>query len=456
MLPAKGGTALSNKNYTDIKVSIIKTENLYAKNKISFFENEPIEQQVVDYSIESIVNALKNYGLASQDTYWYLQEGPFNGTNGPSLPYFQGLSVSISYDGSIVASGGAGYELLVGTRPFPTDDGGIGATWTFTRDTFNVWKQQQAIINNGYVNNPPLQGWSVSLSGDGNTLAIGAPNDSDVFHYTGKVYIYVKSGNSWSFQEALVPTGDLITQQSDYFGYSISLSNDGNVLVAGGPGYDTTPIFVGATWVFRRTGTSWTQDAGPIISYYENPLDTVYVGQSVDISSDGNTFVTTGVIPILDYSSVIFVYTYIGNSWIKYTQIMIEIDSVNYYLPVSISGDGNTIIFGRSTNNSIVGTVDIFVKIDGIWTYQTTLLGTGTAISQGITVSLSYDGNTAAFTGYTNEGSNLWIFNRKDDVWTQNGVEIPTAYTISTKISGDGKTIVTGSCNDQEIRIYKN
>lgn len=456
MLPAKGGTALPNKNYTDIKVSIVKTENLYAKNKIAFFGNEPIEQQVIDYSIESIVNALKNYGLGSQDTYWYLQEGPFNGTNGPDTPYFQGLSTGISYDGNIVASGGTGYELPVGTRPFPTDEGGIGATWTFTRDTFSVWKQQQTIINNGYNNSPPLQGWSVSLSGDGNTLAIGAPNDSDVFHITGKVYIYVKSGNSWSQQATLIPTGDQITLQDDYFGYSVSLSHDGNVLVAGGPGYDTTPTLVGATWVFRRTGTSWAQDAGPILSYIENIADTNYVGQSVEVSSDGNTFVTTGVSPYFGYSSVIFVYAYIGNAWIKYTQIIIEIDSVNYYLPVSISGDGNTIMLGRSTDNSVVGTVDIFVKTNGTWTYQATLHGTGTAISQGITVSLSYDGNTAAFTGYTTEGSNLWIFNRKDGVWTQNGVEIPISYTISTKISGDGKTIVTGSCNDQEIRIYKN
>lgn len=452
MLPSKGITVLPNKIFSDIKVTILKTENLTAKNKISFFGNNPVDQQTIDYSIESIVNALKLYGLASQNTFWYLQEGPFNGTNGPNTPYYQGFSTSISYDGNTIASGGSGYELLTGTTPFPSSDGGIGSTWTFTRDSFNVWKQQQTITYDDY-NNPPLQGWSVSLSGDGNTLAVGAPNDSNIPRTTGKVYIYVKSGNSWSFQSSLNPTGNSIEDQDDYVGYCVSLSYDGNVLVTGGPGYIAIPTLVGATWVFRRSGTTWTQDTEPIISYHTNLLDTVYVGQFIDISYDGNTYVTSGF-----YNGsypIVFIYVYLNNKWVKHSQIVVNKNS-NYYYPVSISGDGNTIILGRPFNNTNEGSVDIFIKTDNTWSRQTTLYGTGNSISQGITVSLSSSGNTAAITGYTNEGSNLWIFNRTDGVWAQNGTAIPTEYTISTKISGDGKTIVTGSCNNQEIRIYKN
>lgn len=455
MLPAKEGTILPNKIFSDIKVAIVKTDNLTAKNKISFFGNDPVEQQVMDYSIESIVNGLKSYGLASQNTFWYLQEGPFNGTVGPDTPYFQGFSTSISYDGNTIASGGSGYELPVGTTPFPTNiTGGIGATWTFTRDSFNVWKQQQTVSYNGY-NNPPIQGFSVSLSGDGNTLAIGAINDSDIPTSTGKVYVYVKSGNSWSFQEVLNPTGYRIEDEVDYIGYSLSLSHDGNVLISGGPGYYNPAITIGgAIWIFRRSGTTWAQDDGPIVPYNTVLYDTLYIGQFVDVSSDGNTFVTSGVFSEGNIP-MIFVYVYTNGSWIKNTHIVVN-ETSNLYLPVSISGDGNTIIFGRSLDNSTEGTVDIFIKTDDVWIHQTTLLGTGTAVSQGITVSLSYSGDTAAFTGYTNEGSNLWIFNRTDGIWTRNGVAIPIEYTVSAKLSGDGKTLVTGSCNNQEIRIYKN
>lgn len=455
MLPAKGGTVLPNKIFSDIKVAIVKTENLTAKHKISFFGNDPVEQQLIDYSIESIVNGLKKYGLASQNTFWYLQEGPFKGTDGPDTPYFQGFSTAITYDGNTVASGGPGYELPVGNTPYPSIGGGIGATWTFTRDSFSVWKQQQTISYNGYNNNPPIQGWSVSLSGDGNTLAIGATYDSNISMPTGKVYIYIKSGNLWSFQASLNPTGVLIENQLDYVGFSISLSNDGNMLVAGGPGYESNTDLFGAVWIFRRSGTSWTQDAGPITSYNINIHDTVNVGLSVDISSDGNTYVTSGLYVDNDYAPIVFVYTYSNNTWTKHSQIVFNENSNQYY-PVSISGDGNTIMLGRSLDNSTQGTVDIFIKTNNVWSLQATLHGSGTSISQGITVSLSYSGDTAAFTGRTIDGSNLWIFNRIDGIWVQNGAAIPTAYTISAKLSGDGKTLVTGSCNTQEIRIYKN
>jgi hypothetical protein len=271
----------------------------------------------------------------------------------------------------------------------------------------------------------------------------------------------VKVGNSWSYQSKLIPTGFDIEEDDVYFGYSVSLSHDGNVLVAGGPGYKGGPIYgplpalVGANWVFRRSGTLWTQDGSPIISDRALPRDTFYIGQSVEVSSDGNTFVTSGFFNGFVDFPIIFIYAYTNGLWVKHTQILID-EISNYYLPVSISGDGNTIILGRSLDNSIVGTVDIFVKTNDTWTYQTTLYGTGTSISQGVTVSLSYLGDVAAFTGYTDIGSNLWIFNKIDGVWTQNGVAIPTAYTISAKLSGDGKTLVTGSSNTQEIRIYKN
>ena len=85
--------------------------------------------------------------------------------------------------------------------------------------------------NQGHTGN------SVALSGDGNTMAVGAAfesggasgvngnqNDNSVYA-SGAVYVYVRQGDSWT-QQAYVKASN--PGQSDHFGSSVALSRDGN------------------------------------------------------------------------------------------------------------------------------------------------------------------------------------------------------------------------------------
>lgn len=111
-------------------------------------------------------------------------------------------------------------------------------------------------------------GFAVSMSKDGNFLAVGAPQ---IF----SVYIFTRSGSSWSQSAKLSsPTG------TGQFGYSVSLSDDGSRLV------------VGDYWnelarVYTRSGSSWslTGTATPI-----GGLGSLDFGMSVAISGDGSHF----------------------------------------------------------------------------------------------------------------------------------------------------------------------
>lgn len=456
MLPSKGMVTFSNKNYSNVKATIVKTENLYTKNKISFFGAEPIEQQTIDYSIESIVNALKAYGLVSQDTFWYLQEGPFKGTDGPDIPYYQGFSVDLSADGNTAVVGGPGYELVEGTKPLPGNTGGIGGVWVFTRDSLNVWKQQQTIIPGGYTGFPSF-GWSVCISGDGNTIAFGGISDEDVNGWlVGATWVYTLVNGVWIYQSKLVGTG-YTPDKNIYQGYSVSLSYFGDTLIVGGPNNNTILTLKGAIWIFQKIDGTWTQQAGPIIPEIDGSiLESFYTGQFVDVSNDGNTMVTTG---ILEGSNLllIWVYTRTDEEWTKHTEFVVNVNS-DLYIPITISGDGNTFAIGRSLESSTGSMVDVYVKTNNVWSYQASLLGSGSYNSQGITVSLSDDGNTIGFTGFVDAGSSLWIFNRDEyGIWTQNGTDIYIGgSTVSAQLSGDGKTLISGFSNDQEIRIYKN
>src|SRR2546423_4904456 len=155
-----------------------------------------------------------------------------------------------------------------------------------------------------FGNGGTLEGHGVALSGDGNTMAVGAPyessgakgingnqNDNSVYS-AGAVYVFVRRNNAWS-QQAYIKASN--SGQSDKFGFVVSLSQDGNTLAVSAPGEasaakgingnanDDSIPGAGAVYVFTRTGTSWAQQA------YIKASNTGEAGAG-DQVSDGDRF----------------------------------------------------------------------------------------------------------------------------------------------------------------------
>jgi len=150
-------------------------------------------------------------------------------------------------------------------------------------------------------------GSSIALSGDGNTLAVGAFNEDsnatginniqtdNSTDSSGAVYLFTRSGTTWT-QQAYIKASN--TGVNDFFGSSISLSNDGNTLAVGafGESSNTTSINgnqnnnsapnSGAVYLFTRSGTTWTQQ-DYIKASNTNTNDRF--GNSITLSNDGNT-----------------------------------------------------------------------------------------------------------------------------------------------------------------------
>ena len=102
------------------------------------------------------------------------------------------------------------------------------------------------------------QGFSVALSGDGNTAIVGGPFDNNFGNIiVGAAWVYTRSGAVWSQQAKLVGTG-VAGSAGALQGNSVSLSDDGNTAIVGGP-FDNN--FAGAAWVFTRSGGVWSQQA---------------------------------------------------------------------------------------------------------------------------------------------------------------------------------------------------
>ena len=253
------------------------------------------------------------------------------GYTGPSPN--QGRSVSLSSDGNTLAIGG------------PSDNINIGAAWIYTRTGGTTWNQQgPKLVGTGYTGTVPRQGYSVSLSSSGNTLAVGGPSDNG---YIGATWIFDRTrGTTWSEngQGKLVGTG--YTGLFCYQGFSVSLSSDGNTLAIGGYGDN---IYAGATWIYTRTGgTNWNQQGDKLIGSGQTGTSPAH-GFSVSLSSDGNILANGGVGDNSDIGAT-WIYTRTGGT--TWNQQGPKLVGTGYTgtsaqgTSVSLSSNGNTLAVG--------------------------------------------------------------------------------------------------------------
>lgn len=102
-------------------------------------------------------------------------------------------------------------------------------------------QQGAKLVGTGAVG-AAYQGWSLSLSADGNTLAVGGREDNTT---SGATWIFTRSGSTWTQQGSKLVGSGAVGAAAQ--GTSVSLSASGNTLVVGGIEDNSS---VGATWVF--------------------------------------------------------------------------------------------------------------------------------------------------------------------------------------------------------------
>jgi hypothetical protein len=147
---------------------------------------------------------------------------------------FSTPSVAISADGQTAIFGN------------PANKGGDGSAWVYSRSG-NSWSEQAGPLSGTGAIGAAGFGAAVALSSNGNTAAIGAPNDNC---YDGAGYVFTRSGSSWSQQSAKLGNIGLIgscPQGGPTFGESAAISADGTAVLFGG----------GDPAVFHFTGGSW-------------------------------------------------------------------------------------------------------------------------------------------------------------------------------------------------------
>jgi hypothetical protein len=327
-----------------------------------------------------------------------------------------------------------------------------GAAWIFVRSR-NSWKMQgNRLVGTGGFNNSE-QGSSVDISADGNTVVIGAANDNSG---RGAAWVFVRNSITWTQQgNKLVGTSGSTNANQ---GSSVSISANGNTILIGGYNDNNGQ---GATWVFTRTGTLWSQQGNKLVG--TGGSTNANQGKSVSISADGNTAIIGGPNDNNDQGAA-WIFTRSGSNWSQQGNKLVGSNSIGNAIQgasVDISADGNTAIIGGYFDDSSNGAAWIFTRSGSNWSQQgNKLLGTGNsgAAYQGVSVGISADGNTAIIGGYGDNSFNgaAWLFSRNGATWAQQGSKLIGSGTTNSSrqglcvsISADGNTAILGGINNR-------
>src|ERR1035437_8914172 len=368
-------------------------------------------------------------------------------------PAGQGSSVALSADGNTAIVGGF------------NDNSGIGAIWVYTR-TSGVWNQQGGkLVGTGAVGNAH-QGGSVALSADGNTAIVGGVADN---YYAGGAWIYTRTSGVWSQQGGkLVGTGAVGMAHQ---GYSVALSGDGNTAIVGGPvdahvdwsSLSTADYYAGGAWIYTRTSGVWSQQGGKLVG--TGAVGGAAQGYSVALSGDGNTAAVTGPTdatvsgrPMNNGSAgATWVYTRSGGVWSQQGSKLAGAVGKAQGDSVALSRDGNTAaVVGQ-------GAEWVYTRSGGAWSQQViSLVDNGSPIGVRC-VALSADGNTTIVGGGVDRGGMdldgaAWVYTRVGGVWTKQGSKLVGTGVIrgaggagqgaSVALSADGRMALSGGPHD--------
>ncbi|HYW47686.1 MAG TPA: hypothetical protein VE959_32760 [Bryobacteraceae bacterium] len=330
---------------------------------------------------------------------WSQQGIKLVGTGALGAIVHQGASVAISGDGNTAIVGGWG------------DNGNTGAAWVFTR--FNgLWSQQgNKLTGTGAVGATIYQGAAVSLSGDGNTAIVGGPGDNASF---GAAWVYTRVNGVWLQQGSkLVGTGAVSSPLAPFQGFSVSLSSDGNTAIVGAPEDNNN---TGAAWVFTRTGGVWSQQGNKLTGSGAVGSVPAEQGYSVAISGDGNTAMSGGIYDNSGQGAI-WAFTRSSGAWSQQGNKLVGNGVATLAQQggsVALSSDGNTAIWGGLQDNSQFGAAWAFKRLNGTWIQQgNKLVGSGgVGNPQQGAVALSGDGLTALVGGYVDNGGTgaTWVF----------------------------------------------
>jgi len=395
---------------------------------------EPFLRFLLVYSIflVSSVHAQMNWHQQGNDIYGVASEDEF------------GLSVSINAWGNIVAIG----------APY-NDDAGNDAGHVRVFEWVNsTWIQKGATLSGSAPVN--FFGNSLSISADGLTLAVGAPFNNGNGSSSGQVSVFEFNGSDW-VQKGSVLNGKA---QGNQAGYSISLSSDGTTVAIGSPYREGEVMEAGLVTVYQFTGNSWVQKGDDLVADSDGDL----FGFSLDINGDGSILVVGAPNKDVDGQEAgqVKVFSFNQDNWELKGSAINGVAAGDFFgYTVSLSDDGERLVAGAPGNDGNglnAGHVRVFQFVAGEWLDSWSAIeGEAEADRFGSAVSMSNDGSTVAAGAifHLNENNNIRagqirVFEFLENEWQQRletiyGKSVSDQFGYSVSLSQEGWHVCGGA-----------
>jgi hypothetical protein len=159
------------------------------------------------------------------------------------------------YFGNSVAMSSDGTKVIVGARmedPGGTTDAGSAYIFTYSSGSWGTGVKIQASDKQG----SDMFGSSVSMNSDGTKVLVGAAYEDTGGNNAGAAYIFTYSSGSWDTGTKILASD---AEAQDYFGSeysrSVSISGDGTKVIVGAYGEDTGGSAAGAAYIYDYRAT---------------------------------------------------------------------------------------------------------------------------------------------------------------------------------------------------------
>lgn len=341
---------------------------------------------------------------------------------------------------------------------------------------------QQAFMRASNAGSSDYFGRAVAVSGD--TVVIGASNEdsaatgvngdqaSEAAMDSGAVYIFVRTGSTWTQQAYLKASN---TDAEDQFGSTVAIHGDTIVVGAAwedsaatgvnGNQADNSASFAGAAYVFTRSGTTWSQQAYLKASntQAEDNFGTAVAisGDTILVGAPGEDSNATGVNGnqtdnSASVAGAVYVFTRTGTDWTQQAYLKASNAEGGDYFGNAVAISGDTLVVGAAyedssspgvngdqSNNSgaYAGAAYVFVRSGTTWSQQAYLKASNPSTSDtwwqgyefGFSVAVSGDtvivgspaedgsntGVNSTPSGYLNSAGAAYIFGRDGTTWSQ-------------------------------------
>jgi len=309
----------------------------------------------------------------------------------------------------------------------PTEEGGVIRTYKYTEPDMG-WIEYGSVIEG--LPSREAAGYSISLSDTGSTMAIGFPKakNSDGSVNAGKTAVYVMAGDEWVvFGQEIYGETD-----NDIDGGSVAISQDGTLLVIGGKGHDKVDIATGEV-IMSSVGYCRIYEMTQLSSDWEFQYSIKgtsadeRLGTWVAVSSDGNTVACGGVNGVNEVdgstSGVVRLYNRLTEQestiWPRGEDVF---DGATFGASLALDNDGKYMIVGAPTKSRIEDNSPYGI----IQVFETTIQ----EVDEGLIIE---DGDNVTSIG-------IQEFNEETN---ENGTQTMTDYAPGAIIAEDDKDVMT-------------